>query len=152
MTGGVDYNANLRSDRPDLFPHVVLEVVPVPEALDKVQAALDRLTRRWWFYLLLLVVFFLPLYAEKGYDPRQTAEVIAEVMPNGTIYSFPALWPVFKVIPLLLLAALLFLRRRAARAFAVYVALLSVLLPFGQCIARTPHTSRRSSSWPTRPA
>ncbi len=109
------------------------------EALDKIQAALDRLTRRWWFYVLLLVVFFLPLSAEKSYDPRQTSAVIAEVMPNGIIYSLPVLWPAFKVIPLLLLAALVFLRQRVARVFAIYVALLSVLLPFGQSIAHTPH-------------
>lgn len=97
----------------------------------------DRLMRRWWFYLAILFLFFLPLYVEQPYDPRDTAKIIAAALPRALIYSYPALFPLFKILPLLTLAGLAVFGRRAGRFFAAYAGLNLLLIAVFQSAART---------------
>jgi hypothetical protein len=99
---------------------------------------LEFLTEKWWFYLLVvLLIFFLPNYSARPYDPRNTSAVIAAVMEHASIYSFPAFLPVFKVIPILLIAAILVWGDRATRFFDGYVAFTLLLFALFQNAALT---------------
>ncbi len=84
---------------------------------------LEKLTGRWWFLLIILLISFLPLYTQKPYDPRQTSEVISTALANPLIYSLPALFPLFKLIPIALTVWLFFQPAKAQRWFALYAAL-----------------------------
>ncbi len=104
---------------------------------DRIQGKLDALTRQWWLYPILLLLFFLPSQAAKGFDPRESVDLIGQVLSRPLIFSFPILLPVAKVIPVVLIAGVFLLGNRMRRAFNVYVALLYLALAFLQTTAVT---------------
>jgi hypothetical protein len=105
--------------------------------MEKIQNKLERITRKWWFFLLLLILFFIPAYASKGVDPGETQNLIKEVLSNPLIYTFPLLKPIAKIIPILLVIAIIIFRTKITRIFNIYVAVLSVALALFQTTAIT---------------
>jgi hypothetical protein len=104
---------------------------------EKIQTKLDAVTRRWWFYLLLLLLFLIRQYASKGYDPQEWMDLMLEALSHPLIYSFPALMPIAKAIPVVLIVGLMVLGNRTRRVFNGYVALLYVALACFQHTALT---------------
>jgi hypothetical protein len=102
-----------------------------------IQERLDRLTGKWWLYLLLLLLFFTPAYASKGYDPRDSMALTEQVLLNPLIFALPVLMPIAKVIPAVLIVAVVVLGNRVRRAFNGYVALLYMALAVFQAMAFT---------------
>jgi len=100
----------------------------------RIQEKLDAVTRRWWLYPLLLLLFFIRPYASEGYDPRESIDVMLQVFSNPLMYTFPALMPIAKAVPAVLIAGVMVLGNRMRRVFNGYVALLSVALA---CIHNT---------------
>ena len=86
--------------------------------------------------MLLLLLFIRP-YASEGYDPRESIEVILQVFSNPLMYTFPALMPIAKAIPAVLIAGVMVLGNRMRRVFNGYVALLYVALACFQNTALT---------------
>ena len=70
---------------------------------DPLPTRAERLTRHWWFYLILLIFFFFPSYSVLPLNPVKTPELIIEVLSKPVAYSVPSLFPIFKLIPLLLI-------------------------------------------------
>ena len=103
----------------------------------RVQGKLDALTKRWWLYLVLLLLFFLPTQAARDFDPRESIDLIGQVLSNPLIYAFPVLMPLAKAIPVVLIAGLLIFGNRVRRAFNGYVALLFLALAILQTTAVT---------------
>ena len=66
------------------------------------QGKLDYLTRKWWFFLFFIVLQFVPSYASKGFDPAETGLVTGEILSHALVYDFPSLFPIFKIIPVIL--------------------------------------------------
>ena len=106
-------------------------------ARERVQEKLDAVTRKWWLYLLLLLLLFIRQYASKGYDPRESADLTLQVLSKPLIYTFPALMPIAKAVPAVLIAGVMVLGNRMRRAFNGYVALLYVTLACFQNTALT---------------
>lgn len=102
-----------------------------------IQDKLDSVTKKWWLYLLLLLLFFIPTYASKSYDPRQSVELIGQVLSAPFIYAFPVLMPIAKMVPVALTVGVLACGNRMRRAFNVYVAVLYLALAFFQTAAVT---------------
>jgi hypothetical protein len=99
---------------------------------------LERITRKWWFFLLFVLIQFVPPYASKGYKfPQQWSDVIMHSLRNAFVYSHSQIYPIFKIIPMVLIALIIILRNKISRLFAVYVALSYVLFALGQSIALT---------------
>jgi hypothetical protein len=103
----------------------------------RIQGKLDVLTKRWWLYLVLLLLFFLPTQATRDFDPRESIDLIGQVLSNPLIYAFPVLMPLAKAIPVVLIAGLLIFGNRVRRAFNLYVALLFLALAIFQTTAVT---------------
>jgi hypothetical protein len=103
----------------------------------RIQDILDTLTRKWWLYLILLLLFFIPTYASTSYDPRQSVDLIGQVLSAPLIYTLPVLMPVAKIVPLVVIVGVLVFGNRMRRAFNVYVALLYFALAFLQTAAVT---------------
>jgi hypothetical protein len=101
------------------------------------QGLLEGLTKKWWLYLLLFLLFFIPSQAERGIDPRDSIDLIRQVLSNPLIYTYPLLMPIAKAIPVVLIGGLLVLGNRMRRAFNLYVALLYLALAIFQTIAIT---------------
>jgi hypothetical protein len=105
--------------------------------VNKIQGVLDRLTRKWWLYILFLLLFFLPSYAEQSYDPRQSSDLVGEVLSNPIINTSPILGPVAKLIPIILIAAVFISGNKARRLFNFYVAILYIAIALFQNSAIT---------------
>ncbi|MEJ2600409.1 MAG: hypothetical protein P8Z00_18890 [Anaerolineales bacterium] len=101
------------------------------------QGKLEALTRKWWFYLLLLLLFFLPSQTSREFDPRQSMDLVGQVLANPLIYAIPALMPVAKLIMAGLIAGILLFGNRLRRAFDVYLAILYIAMAFFQTMAIT---------------
>jgi len=98
----------------------------------------ERITRKWWFFLIfVLLQFVTPPYASKGYTWDQWGDVIRHSVGNAFIYSYSELYPIFKIVPVVLIALIIVFRNRFRRLFNLYVALSYILFAFGQNIAVT---------------
>lgn len=102
-----------------------------------IQEKLDAVTKKWWLYPILLLLFFIPTYAAKSYDPRQSVNLIGEVLSAPLIYAFPVLMPIAKVVPVALIIGVLVYGNRVRGAFNAYVAILYLALAFLQTTAIT---------------
>ena len=105
--------------------------------MDTMYNRLSRLISTWWFYLLFLLVYFLPSYTALPFDPQNTPELIGLVLSNPLIYAYPQIMPLFKFIPVVLVAALLLYGKRAGPWFLVYAALLIAAMAILQNTAFT---------------
>ena len=88
-------------------------------------------------YPLLVLLFFIPSYASKSYDPRQSADLIGQVLSAPLIYTFPALLPVAKIVPVILIAGLFIYGNKLRRPFNIYAAVLYLALALFQATAFT---------------
>lgn len=97
------------------------------------------IARKWWFLLviLLIVLQFVPSYASKGYELPEAGLVTGEILSHSLVYDYPSAFPIFKIIPMLLLVCIIFLQSRITRLFDLYVAITYVLFAFLQNIATT---------------
>jgi len=98
----------------------------------------ERITRRWWFFGLFVLIQFIPPYASKGYNfPEDWRNVIFHALGNAIVYQHREIYPIFKVIPIILFIGIFVFRNKVARLFSIYVSISYVLFAFGQSIAVT---------------
>ena len=105
--------------------------------MSRLQQSLETLTRKWWFYLVVSVLFFLPSYSSLPFDPRRTPSLITAVLSNPLIYSYPPIMPLFKLLPVVLVLALVVWGDKITRLFDVYVAITILLFALFQNMAVT---------------
>jgi len=99
---------------------------------------MESITRKWWLFLLIILSQFIPLYTSKGVDITEKGELTSTIIgKDGLIYSYTFVYPIFKIIPIILVFSIFFLRNRIARLFSTYVAITYVLFAFLQNIAVT---------------
>jgi len=101
------------------------------------QGKLDYLTRKWWFFLLFILLQFVPSYASKGFDPAETGLVTGEILSHALAYDYPSLFPIFKIIPVILIISIIFLKNAVPRVFSVYVGITYLLFAVLQSVAIT---------------
>jgi hypothetical protein len=102
------------------------------------QSKIEGITRRWWFFGLFVLIQFLPPYASKGYKfPEEWGDVIMHALRYAFVYSYPRLFPIFKIIPIILIIGIIVFRNKVTRIFNIYVAFSYVLFALGQSIAVT---------------
>jgi hypothetical protein len=98
----------------------------------------ERVTRKWWFFMLFIFIqFIVPPYASKGFEWNQWGDVIMHSLRYAVIYSYPQIYPVFKIVPIVLITLLIIYKNRFRRWFNAYVAFSYFLFAFGQNIAVT---------------
>jgi hypothetical protein len=106
--------------------------------IDSIQARLERLTRKWWFYVIIIVLqFVIPSYAAKGFTPSEIGDLMSSVFPQALINGWAPLYPLFKVIPIILMVLIILIKNRVSRAFSIYVAISYILFAILQNIANT---------------
>lgn len=88
--------------------------------------------------MLFVLIQFVPPYASKGYQfPEQWSDVIMHSLRNAFIYSHSEIYPIFKIIPIVLIVSIIIFRNKVTRLFSIYAAISYVLFAFGQSIAVT---------------
>ncbi|HAF61381.1 MAG TPA: hypothetical protein DCK95_03535 [Anaerolineaceae bacterium] len=99
---------------------------------------LDNLTRKFWFYLVIIIAMFaIPSVAQEPFDSRDTTKVITAVLQNALIYQYPALFPIFKIIPIILVALVFIQGEKATRIFDIYAACILLITAIFQNMAYT---------------
>ena len=102
------------------------------------QGKLERITRKWWFFgLFVLMQFTIPPYASKGYKIEDWGNVIIDALSNAIVHQYSELYPIFKVIPIILIVCIIVFRNKVARLVAIYVGISYMLFAIGQSIAIT---------------
>ena len=107
------------------------------ENIENIQRKLELITRKWWFFLIFIFIQFIPPYTSKGYEWSEIGIVNLEILSNSLIGTCTALYPIFKIIPIILVISIIFLRNLVSRLFSVYVAVTYVLFAFLQSISVT---------------
>jgi len=107
------------------------------ERLARIQASLERITRRWWFFLAVLLVQFIPPYTAQRYDPIETGTVIQMILSQAIVFSWESWYPLFKILPIALVVGLILHGEKSSRIFSIYAGLTYVLFAFLQSIAVT---------------
>ena len=108
----------------------------------RVQRKLVSITRKLWFYLLFVLLQFIPPFTSKGgiitpFNLSKRTEITVDILQHALVSSLGVLYPIFKVIPIILVISIIFLGKRTARWFNAYVGILYVLFAFLQHIAVT---------------
>lgn len=99
---------------------------------------LDNLTRNSWFYIAIMAAMFtIPTIAQQPFDSRNMANLIADVMKNAFIYQYPALFPIFKIIPIVLVGSIFLRGEKATRIFDIYAANILLITAIFQNMAIT---------------
>jgi hypothetical protein len=107
------------------------------ERQERIQEGLERITRRWWFFLAILLAQFIPPYTSQRYNPIETGAVVQTILGQAIVYSWESWYPLFKVIPIILIIGLILYGDKSSRSFSLYVGLTYVLFAFLQSIAVT---------------
>lgn len=103
----------------------------------RIQESLERITRRWWFVLAIILVQFIPPYASQRYDPAETATVVQTILSRAAVSSWESWYPLFKIIPIILIIGLIVRGEKSSRIFSIYAGLTYLLFAFLQSIAVT---------------
>ena len=110
------------------------------ENLEKVQRTLELITRKWWFLVIFILIDILgPPIVTKGYDPSKTGEIIGDIIRHSLLTSdgLTSLYPIFKILPIILIFALIFLGNRISRFFSLYAGTTYILFAVLQYITVT---------------
>lgn len=103
----------------------------------RIQEGLEQTTRRWWFFFVILLIQFIPPYTSQKYDPIETGTVIQAILGQAIVYSWESWYPLFKIIPIILIICLILYGDRSSRFFSLYGGLTYILFAFLQSIAVT---------------
>jgi len=101
-----------------------------------IRRILDAVVQRWWFLLFFLLLQLLPPYSSQGYPLRDWGLVNAYILTHTIKTPFAALYPVFQIIPLILIGMLFIMPGKAAvRIFSAYVAFSYAIIAFVQSVS-----------------
>ncbi len=106
--------------------------------LERVQQKLEEVTRKWWFLIIFILAgSVIPPITTKSYDPTQTSQVIMYILRHSLLTYCAPLYPIFKIIPILLVLGLIILGNRISRVFSLYVGITYILFAILQGVAIT---------------
>ena len=105
--------------------------------LGEIQLRLESVTRRWWFFLILLLMQMLPPITTEIVRPEQAGLVIGAVLSEAIVYDLSLVFPIFKILSILMIASVFVMKNRVTKIFSVYAGVMYVLFAFLQSIAFT---------------
>ncbi len=109
------------------------------EKFEKIQGILELITRKWWFIVsFILIGTMIPPIVTKGFDYSKIGEIIFYILRHSLIGTIPTfVYTVFKIIPIILVLALIRFGNRVGRIFSLYGGITYLLAAFLQNIAIT---------------
>jgi hypothetical protein len=97
--------------------------------------SIRRVLRQWWFAPLFLTFQLLPPYASTGYRLMDWGAVNQFIITHPVKAEMAAIYPVFKIVPVLLIIGLFAGSRLINRLFFGYVALVYALAAILQSVS-----------------
>ena len=102
-----------------------------------IQKKLTLVIKKWWFSLIILLLFFIPSYTNKPLHPEKIESLVIAVLSQAIIYTYPILFPFFKIAPIIILFILFKYRNKGSRIFSGYVAFNFLIVSVFQNMAHT---------------
>ncbi len=109
----------------------------ITKKIETIQESLEKSIRKWWFPLIFVLIQFIPTYTAISFDPRDMGVVIGTILSNSILSSVEFVYPLFKIIPILLVLMMLLKKKGVARWFNIYAGITYILFAFLQHIAFT---------------
>lgn len=103
----------------------------------RIREGLEQLTRRRLFFLAVFLLQFIPPYTSRKYDPAETGVVIQTILSQAVVSSWESWYPLFKIVPIMLVIGVILYGEKGKRIFSIYAGLTYVLFAFLQSIAVT---------------
>jgi hypothetical protein len=97
--------------------------------------SMRHVLRQWWFVPLFLALQLIPPYASLGYRIMDWAAVNQFIITHPVKAEMAALFPLFKIVPILLIIGLFTGDRLMTRLFYAYVALVYALAAILQSVS-----------------
>lgn len=108
------------------------------EDLERIQGKLELITAKWWFLVIFVLIGSItPPIVTKGFDLSESGEIMPYILGHALITHCSPLYPVFKIIPIILVFALILFGNRVSRIFSIYGGINYLLSAFLQGIAIT---------------
>lgn len=104
---------------------------------EQLQSKFEIITRKWWFFLILLLLQMLPPLTTEPVSSDQAGLVIGAVLSQAIVNDLTILFPIFKILAILMLSSIFILQTKVSRYFSIYVGIFYVLVAFLQSIAFT---------------
>jgi hypothetical protein len=108
--------------------------------IKKVRSQLEQLTRKWWFFAAFLLLQLLPPFAGKGLDHLGIGKFLAVHLMHNFMRTpmVEILYPVFKILPILLVLGIILFGNKVSRVFSVYAGLAYLFFNVLQNFSITP--------------
>jgi hypothetical protein len=103
--------------------------------IERFRQVIALIFRRWWFLGLLFLPQLLPPYASNGYDLTEWGVVNAFIITHPIKIPFSHYFPIFQVIPLVLLVLAFVFKQKVARLLSVYAGIFFLLVAVLQSIS-----------------
>ncbi|MBN1413176.1 MAG: hypothetical protein JW969_20215 [Spirochaetales bacterium] len=104
----------------------------------RIISLLKKLPHKWWFFLVLFLLYFIvPAYTSKPFNPQQTGALIVEVFSHSPLYNFSSIFPVFKILTLLMITGIIIFGHRMTRIFFAYGGIVILASAWLQNMAET---------------
>ncbi len=109
------------------------------EKLVRIQETLELITREGWFLVLFILIGTItPPIVTRGFDFEKINIIIYHILSNSLLETIPpAVYPIFKIIPIILIFTLILFGNRFNRLFSIYAGINYLLFAFLQNIAIT---------------
>lgn len=92
---------------------------------------MERVINKWWFYFILILIAFVPSITENPVAPDQITLVIKETLQNPLAYEKPFLFPISKLILIVLLVGPIIWKNKFKIPFVILLCFqLSVIMAF----------------------
>ncbi|MBN2230853.1 MAG: hypothetical protein JW779_14795 [Candidatus Thorarchaeota archaeon] len=105
--------------------------------IEQLQTRLETVTRKWWFFLVLLLLQMMPPLTTEPVGPDQAGLVIGAVLSQAIVNDLAILYPIFKILAILMISSIFILKTNVSQYFSIYVGIFYVLVAFLQSIAFT---------------
>jgi len=91
----------------------------------------ESLSKKWWSYLLLVLFFFIPIYATKGYDPRNINIVILDLLKTSS-ETYKVAAPFFHIATIIIIILLIIFKNKVRQVFNIYICISFFYFAFAQ--------------------
>ena len=112
-------------------------IVLAHERIQGIQLRIESATRKWWFFLIVLLMQLLPTFTTVPISPEDAGWVVGAVLSEAIVYDVAFLFPVFKLLAILMIASVVTMKNRVSRYFSVYVGVFYGLAAVLQSVAFT---------------
>ena len=96
---------------------------------------IEKAIKKWWFYVIVLLLAFIPSITQKTVSPDKISLIIKEVLQNPLAYKIKFLFPIAKIILILIILGPIIWKNSFKKTFALLFSSLMMIITIFQNIS-----------------